>query len=434
MASAPLLALGAWLLTYLVHSTMLFGAVALMRVVAPRRTLPFAETAWRVALFGGIGTATVQLVLASLGSHLPGFASVVAGTPTVLAGRGMRWLAHTSDAARLETFTPFIGPAVVVWLLIAAIRLLALVRAHRAFSRMLADRTPLGGATAREVHARCSEARGSRARLSVSPRIATPLVIGGGEVCLPARAVETFTLAELDAALAHEVAHLVRRDSIWLTLSAVVERVLFVQPLTRVAHDRLRVLAECACDDWALARTQDPLALASALTHVTGWLAGNRLHALAIGMSSHRVDRESLAVARVRRILDPAETRLGIGPGPAQLSFAATALAAVVLLVPHVAPRALQHGNRTTAAHARNTRYTISAHDDAGPFTLTLEGRDVVGMTIDGEQVAASRIRRIGARVVVAGTDGNDALDVTLTGPGGISWNSRSASSTALAR
>lgn len=433
MSSAPFLALGAWLLTYLLHSTALLGSVALLQRFTPRRTARFAETAWRAALLGSVVTATVQLLLAEVELPLIGFGSAASGAAMASSQRGASWLARAGETEMLRYLTPVLVSAVVLWLSIATLRVIALVRAHRAFRGSLAGRTPLDAERAHRVAVWFAAQRLRPSRVSVSANIETPLVLGANEVCLPSRALGAFTSAELDAALAHEVAHLVRRDGRWLTLSALVERMLFVQPLNRVAHERLRALAECACDDWALARTRDPIALASALTHVTSWLVGNPSHALAIGMSSHRVERESLAVARVRRILDPAETRFALHPRGVQRAFAATALAAVVLLVPRVPPGALGVA-RTAALHSPNTRFTISAHDDAGPFTLTLQGSVVVGATIDGEPVATNRIRQVGTRVVVVGNDGADALDLTVTGAGGISWNSRPAPSISLAR
>ena len=55
--------------------------------------------------------------------------------------------------------------------------------------------------------------------------------------------------------LAHEVAHLVRRDPHWLVAARVIETVLFVQPLNRLARLRLQEVAEYLSDDWAMART-----------------------------------------------------------------------------------------------------------------------------------------------------------------------------------
>jgi beta-lactamase regulating signal transducer with metallopeptidase domain len=67
---------------------------------------------------------------------------------------------------------------------------------------------------------------------------------------------------EQDSMLAHEVAHLVRRDPQWLVLARAVEMVFFFQPLNRLARRRIQEVAEYLCDDWAVARTRRPVMLA----------------------------------------------------------------------------------------------------------------------------------------------------------------------------
>jgi hypothetical protein len=76
-------------------------------------------------------------------------------------------------------------------------------------------------------------------------------------------------------------------------------------------------------------------------------------------------------------------------------------------------------------AYRAPSSYTIRAHDDAGPFTLTLEGRRVVAMTMNGEPVASARLRQAGDRLLVDDPSGGSTLDLTLTRDGGIRWTSR---------
>ncbi len=52
---------GAWLLTYVVHATLLFTAVALLARWRRVRSDALRETLWKFALLGGVVTATVQL-------------------------------------------------------------------------------------------------------------------------------------------------------------------------------------------------------------------------------------------------------------------------------------------------------------------------------------------------------------------------------------
>jgi hypothetical protein len=177
----------------------------------------------------------------------------------------------------------------------------------------------------------------------------------------------------------------------------------------------MRAIAECACDDWALRRIGDPVALASALARVAGWLATGPVHPLAVGMAS----RESLALARVRRILDPSVVRIAQRRAPLRAPLASAVLSAVVLLVPGIS------AGRSLAIETSVMRHTIQAEDDAGPFTLTLDRGRAVAMTIDGVPVGRDRLRQRGNRLRVTDRRGAVMLDLTLTGSGGMRWTSR---------
>ncbi|MDB4914941.1 MAG: putative rane protein [Gemmatimonadetes bacterium] len=356
---------GTWLLTYLVHSTVMLCGVALLSVV--RRAERWEEFAWRTAMFGSVITAFIQM-------YWPPAHSAATASVPVNASGGL---------------LPIV---VAAWIVVAVVRLATLARAHRVLRRLVHDREPVAGLA------------GVPARVSVSRRIMSPMVISDREICLPAWALVELSADELEAVLAHETAHIARHDRAWLYATACVERVLFVQPLNALAASRLRDCAERACDDLALARCASPVALASALARAAEWIIGAPARPLVVGMATHG----SLALERVRRILDPAVVRLDGRRRPLRALFAVAALTAVVLLAPVITSGPL-------------VQYTISAHDEAGPFTLTLERGRVVGGTVDG---AVARLRQSGDRVEVVPLKG-EALRVTLTRDGGITWLSR---------
>jgi len=60
---------------------------------------------------------------------------------------------------------------------------------------------------------------------------------------------------ELEVILAHELAHLKRRDLLWSWLHSVVHCILFFHPLTWLAREEWNLAHESACDDLALAAT-----------------------------------------------------------------------------------------------------------------------------------------------------------------------------------
>jgi beta-lactamase regulating signal transducer with metallopeptidase domain len=379
--SVPLLIV-AWTLTYLIHSSALIAGA----LVVTRKRTRFAELVWRTAMFGGVFTALGQLAwLHFRGDPLP----------LDVAARPM-----------LPAFVPSVVPvALTVWLAIAGVKLAALMRARHALRDALIRRVPLRDATIAERVRALSGAR--PVRVSVSSEIATPMVVGRRELCLPQRAVTELSSAELEAVLAHEIAHVRRHDMLWLSLTASLQRLLFIQPLNGHAVRRLRILAEYSCDDWALHCGESPVALASALTRVAAWLSAAVPGPIAVAMGSH----DSLAVTRVRRVLDPTAERVDPRRRPINRALAAAVLVAVALILPGFAPEAV--------------RYTIHARDDAGTFTVTLERRRVVAMTVGGAAVDASQLERAGDHVRVRGAGDRVGLDLTLTGRGGIRWTSR---------
>ena len=119
------------------------------------------------------------------------------------------------------------------------------------------------------------------------------------EICLPESALTELDLEEQRVMLAHELAHLARRDPLWLAFASVVERVLWIQPLNRVARRRIATSAEFLCDEWAVRRTGSGVALARCLAQVAEWIQTSPLGVPVAGMAEER----SLLVSRVETLL-----------------------------------------------------------------------------------------------------------------------------------
>lgn len=370
-------ALGDWLATYLIHST----ALLLLAFMVTSRNGRYAEHVWRICAFGAVLTSLAQSVwLYSPVSTLP---------------------LYTAAPAPLSKGLPPLPTAVVaLWLAVAVCKLARLAVMHLSLRRLVADRAAVEYELLASRAAILSGA--APVRISSSARIQVPIALGNAEICFPERAVAELSATELSAVVAHEFAHLQRRDNRWLTATSILEAVLFVQPLNRLVSEKLRALAECSCDDWAVDRLGDPAPLATALVRIAGWIATARAPIAAIGMAS----TESLALARVTRILNPARSERR--SDRVSLALAIGALPLAVLLAP--------------GAAARLT--TVSAYDDGGPFTLTLNRGNVVSMTLDGGKVAPSDLEREGSHLRVRDR-GQLILDLTLDPSGGFRWKSR---------
>jgi hypothetical protein len=184
---------------------------------------------------------------------------------------------------------------------------------------------------------------GRRVTLSVSDALGSPVAIGvvRPEVCLPRRALTELAPAAQEAMLAHETAHHVRLDPLWLAGSRAIEVLFVLQPLNLLALRRLRHLAEVRCDAWAASRTGGGLVLAECLTQVAGWIVGER-GSFAPAMAQ----RTSALGDRVRRLLG-AVTPVEDERRPAVRRAAA---AAAVLAVAVLAPRAGAEAPRPPAS------------------------------------------------------------------------------------
>ena len=266
------------LLTYLVHSTLWF----LVAWAASHPGLGLSSAArsrvWRAALVGPLVGTVLALMVADLW-RVPAVHLTLAAPPSTVE---LPVLPDLDPEAPLPRFE-LAGPATIVARPGAfaggagpggpgraaaggAGRHRRLPPGHpgRAAPAVLA---PAARAASRSTPARPSSGCGRwppaadlpfPARLSISPLARGPMALGRGEICLPPRALDELPGPALSAVLAHELAHLERQDNGWLTAGAVIEAVLFFQPLTRIARRQLSAAAELACDERAVELTEQP--------------------------------------------------------------------------------------------------------------------------------------------------------------------------------
>jgi HEAT repeat protein/beta-lactamase regulating signal transducer with metallopeptidase domain len=313
-----------WLLTYLIHSTILLSAAA---AIAWRFSdhHGWLDLVWKAALLGPLVSATLQPGLAA--SPLAGQWSI-ADTPSIAVPAGATApstpvsvtpssvverstpstatrveptaaidrgdstpLSHAAaDASSVRRWWP--ASIALSWLGIALIAVAAYLARLRRVYRTLAGATPISAAV---------PGRSPAIAVGVSDNCQVPLALAGRRIVLPRRLFDLDT-DQQRAALAHEMAHVVRRDPEWLIAIELMTRVFFFQPLHRLARARVRDSAEFLCDQWAVRQTQSPLALAKCLSEVAGWCEGDRLLAGVSAMARN----DSAMVKRVNRILNGA--------------------------------------------------------------------------------------------------------------------------------
>ena len=87
-------------------------------------------------------------------------------------------------------------------------------------------------------------------------------------IWLPISLLTQLPREQVEALLAHELAHIARMDWLWNGLQCVVEALLFFHPAAWWLGRRIRLEREHACDDLAVAACGDAIALAEALAQL----------------------------------------------------------------------------------------------------------------------------------------------------------------------
>jgi hypothetical protein len=178
--------------------------------------------------------------------------------------------------------------------------------------------------------------------LTLSDRLTSPVALGHDEICLPARALSELDPIRMESILAHELAHLVRRDPSWLTIARVIEAVLFFQPLNVLVRRRMQEAAEFASDAWASTRVARPRVRAHGLARVAEWSSGApRLPVPAMadgqGLEGQGPGRRGAVLVRRVERLTTGRVMLERTPGRGTRLAAAAALLGLTLLAPRAA-------------------------------------------------------------------------------------------------
>ena len=193
---------------------------------------------------------------------------------------------------------------------------------------------PLSGpslTTARRLLRRLQVRR--EVRFLTSTLAQVPMVVGSLRPALlvPVAALHGLPPAQLEAILAHELAHIRRRDALVNWLQVVVETLLFYHPAVWWLSDQVRELREHCCDDLAAEACGDVLVVARALTELEALRPAPGVPQLALGATGGSLAR------RVRRLLGQPGPRDGRRSLPgALLALAVTAVSAATVVAQSV--------------------------------------------------------------------------------------------------
>ena len=301
---------------YLVGVAMLAAMVA-----APAVTFLVLEqrheAAAAVAGFGGMAGAGRALIYGGT-SHVVNAASAAnaANAAKLLFGAGTS-AAETESSIYLLWF-------VEAWFL--GVVLLSL-RPAAGFFLIERLRLKKGNAVAGALRARCLELQrrlglNRVVRYCESLQLEAPAVAGWFRpvVLLPVSALTGLTAQQLDAVIAHELAHVKRLDSFVNLFQIAAETLLFYHPAVWWLSKRIRAERENCCDDVAISVCGNAVEYARALATMAEWQS-----APALAMAANR----SPLAERVARLLGV--TKLSGGLRSAGIAGSVLCLCASVL-------------------------------------------------------------------------------------------------------
>jgi beta-lactamase regulating signal transducer with metallopeptidase domain len=417
-----------WILTYAVHSTVLIGGIWVLTALVPKIPLGVQESLWKVALLGGLFTASVQSaagVASPWGQlDLPGALAQPASAPQVAVASveppaierevvvhrngdlQIRATRQRSAVAPVAIAAPAPSPSAPGpwrWLLlglVAAGSLFASVRlvvaARRLRAQLKGRRDVIEDPVLDAFLSLCHKAAfKKRPRLTASPHLRSPIALPSHEICLPERAVDSLTASQQEGMLAHELAHLLRRDPLWQVAASVVEAVFFFQPLNHLARRKIQEVAEFQCDDWAAHNTGTGVHLAKCLAEVASWVeAGPASNPLATLMAHE----SSPIVRRITRLLNDAKNKEGASHPATRMSVTLGTLGLATWLIPGVGQASVEPSDvasDASGAPAADAALALAfedlaADEHARSRVVLRSGDDIVELEVDHPRAIAA--------------------------------------------
>ncbi len=312
-----------WLLTYFLHSTAFYGLAKLLSQTSVFAHTRAREILWKVALCAGVLTASIQvftgagvftsafesssqpLPAAAVVSEAKNNAPIVENidqsnaaqkaSPAPLATtidqqEDLGADATTEDSLTLPEWGQAYFIAFFIWLSVSFVLVIRLFTQKHFFLKSILPREKVTDETLLYTLFKLCNSGGidQKIVLTSSESLCSPLAMNRGEICLPARSFTELSPEQQQSMLAHELAHVVRRDDLWLKWSNFLETVLFFQPLNRLMRIELQEVTEQRCDEWAIRSTGNAKPLADCLVKVAEWITEPTSLRFASGMALHQ--------------------------------------------------------------------------------------------------------------------------------------------------
>lgn len=249
-----------------------------------------------------VAATTSTVVPASLGGNLPlvyAFdkrpTAAVTGQSAAPASTTMLWLPYFDQHLPLIVTAWLLGLLAMTLRFLGGLAYLDRLRHYRV--------RPLPAVWQRRL-TELGERAGLRRSVTLleSALVKAPLVAGhlSPVILLPLGTISGLSQAHLEAILAHELAHIVRRDYLMNLVQSITEILFFYHPGVWFVNACLRTERENCCDDIATSMCGSPLTLAQALTGLAE-LGHDRFSAPRLAVAA--VGPDGSLLGRVRRLV-----------------------------------------------------------------------------------------------------------------------------------
>ena len=276
-----------WTLIHFAWQGAVIGVIAAsaLRLAANRSaSAPYLVACAALAAMLGAPLATAALLTSSAVATSASMSidSAPPGQPSSSAARGAPDLvppvspaeAAPSPRAAIDS-DQIISVVVIIWSIGVTLLLARMAvgwwRVRRLHRLALASPASKWQAACAHVAARLRVRR--LAHVVESASVEVPTVIGclRPVIILPIAALASLTPSQVEAILAHELAHIRRHDFLVNLCQTLAETLLFYHPAVWWVSARIRAEREHCCDEIAVSACGDPVGYAAALTELESW-------------------------------------------------------------------------------------------------------------------------------------------------------------------
>ncbi len=254
-------------------------------------------------------------------------------------------------------------------------------------------------------------------RCRLSSRIATPLITGA-TIWLPEDSVR-WPIVKRRAAFQHELAHHLRRDSLWQWLGTLAACAWWWQPLSWFALRCLKAETEQAADDWTVTESIAVPDYAEALVNIAHGANNSAPNCIGIAMA-----RTSEIEHRVRALLKPNLWRNKLGfLACAGLALLTVSLTSIILVsCKKQAPRfvstaKLVAGGRMVSNTAGAPGYVDYLQDFYGTIIETLESAAMRNQAKERVRLLNPELKECDVEIRTTQNKGSAIFNVAATGP-----------------